>query len=317
MRSRTINTLPVFSLHAIAVLTPLLLLAGATPARASFHLIEISKVMVGLNGNSTIQAVELKMLAGGQTAVTGGSIKVYEAAGTFVATLGTLPGPVASGITGRRILCATHNFAVTFGITPDLVISPGLLIGTGQVSFEVSSCLVNALAYGTVTSPKNGTTSAAALSADGADALVRSIDNGISPFCPLAEDASARFQVVSGTSLAPITFTNNAAVGVTVFPTAAGVEESPVVPTGIRVYPNPFSTGATIEAPVGSEVAIYDVSGRRVRSWSFGSASFGASSLRRIDWDGTDFERHRLPSGIYFVQIGESARNRIRVALLR
>lgn len=316
MRCRP-DTVPQSLVRAVLVLLPLLLMIQPRIAGATFHLNEISKVMVGLNGNNTIQAVEIKMLLGGQNAITGSTIKVYDGGGAFVATLGTFAGPVPSGVSGRKILCATHNFAVAFGITPDLIISPGLLVGTGQVSFELSTCLINAVAYGAVTVPKNGTTSTAALAADGATALVRSIDDGTVAFCPLSENASARFVLTSGTSLSPITFTNNSGATVSVFPSVAEVGESPVVPAALRVYPNPFSGEATIELPGGGSLAVYDVSGRRVRSWSFPNANLGASSLRRIDWNGTDAAGHRLPSGIYFVQFGESAARQIRVVLLR
>jgi len=317
MRCRSAIAPHASFVRAIAALVPLLLMFQPRTAGATFHLNEISKIMVGLNGNNTIQAVEIKMLFGLQNAVTGGSIKAYDASGALIATLGTFTGPVPSGISGRKILCATHNFAVAFGITPDLVITPGIPVGTGQVSFELPTCLVNAVAYGAVTVPKNGTTSAAALVADGVAALVRSVDDGTVATCPLSEDAAARFQLAAGTGLSPITFTNNAGATASVSPSVAGVNESPVVSAALRVYPNPFSAEATIEAPGGGRLAVYDVSGRRVRSWSSPSANLGASPLRRIDWDGTDAAGHRLASGIYFVQLGESVGRQVRVVLLR
>src|SRR6266550_229658 len=180
----------------LSLLAPVALL-HAPLAGATFHLNEITKVMVGLNGNNTIQAVELKMLAGGQNLVSGVSVKVYDAAGTQVDSLGSFTGSVPAGIAGRFILCATENFAATFRITPDLIVKPGLLEGTGQISFEEPGCLINALAYGSVTTPKNGTSSAAALSAAGATILVRTVDDGTIPSCPLSEDAAARFGLVS------------------------------------------------------------------------------------------------------------------------
>jgi len=120
----------------LSLLSTVTLLLGALPASAAFHLNEITKVMVGLNGNTTIQAVELKMLATGENLVTGVSIKVYDAAGAQMDSLGSFSASLPNGIAGRFILCATPNFAATFGITPDLLIKPGLLVGTGQVSFE-------------------------------------------------------------------------------------------------------------------------------------------------------------------------------------
>src|SRR5882672_8876402 len=106
------------------VLLALPILIHPTPADAAFHLNEITKVMVGLNGNPTIQAVELKMLANLENQLAGVSIKVYDAGGAAVDSLGSFTGAVPNGIAGRNILCATRNFAATFGITPDLLIKP-------------------------------------------------------------------------------------------------------------------------------------------------------------------------------------------------
>jgi len=316
MRSRPVVSFGSAFRSGLALL-PLLALLHPASANAAFHLNEITKVMVGLNGNNTIQAVELKMLAGGENLVTGMSIKVYDAGGAQRDSLGSFAGSVPNGIAGRFILCATQNFADAFGITPDLLIKPGLLVGTGQVSFEKPACFVNALAYGSVTTPKNGTTSAPALPTDLATALVRTIDDATVPSCPLSEDAAARFQIVSGTSTTPIVFTNNSAASVSVFPNAAGVDGSPPGAASLRVYPNPFNSGARIVAPGYGYLSIYDVRGRMVRSWGSPSVSPAVVGPMRLDWNGTDATGHRLPSGIYFVQYGLSPENRARVVLLR
>jgi len=301
------------------VLVPLFLIGQlhASPAGAAFHLNEITKVMVGLNGNNTIQAVELKMLASGENFVGGISIKVYDAGGTQVDSLGSFSGSVPTGTAGRAILCATENFASTFGITPDLLIKPGLLVGTGQVSFEKPGCLVDAVAYGSVTTPKVGTTAAAALPTDGASILVRSIDNGTLVSCPQAEDAAAHFQLVSATSGNPVTFRNNFGDLVQVFPSAAGVEGGGVPHVPLSVYPNPFHDGARIVAPSYGLLTIYDIHGRLVQSWGTLGVARDVVGPMRVQWDGTDTKRNRLASGIYFVQFGVNPADRARVVLLR
>ena len=300
-------------------LVPLALFAllHALPACAAFHLNEITKVMVGLNGNNTVQAVELKMLASGENLVSGISIRTYDAAGALTDSLGTFSASVPNGTAGRFILCATHNFAATFGITPDLVIKPGFLDGTGQVSFEKPTCFVNALAYGAVTAPKNGTTSASALTASGASILVRTIDNATIPSCPMSEDAAANFQLVTATNVTPVTFTNNAGASVQVFPTAAGVGDILPAAVSLRVYPNPFNRGARIVAPGYGYLAVYDIRGRVVRSWGSLGVAPAVAGPMRLTWDGTDAEGRRLASGIYFVQYGLSPKNRARVVLVR
>ncbi len=307
----------------VATLSASLLIAcmSPRPVGATFHLNEITKVMVGMNGNNTIQAVELKMLTNGEYLVSGASIVVYDAAGNPVATLGTFSGPVPSGIAGKRILCATPNFATVFGITPDLEIEPGLLDGTGQVSFETPTCLVNAIAYGSVISPKNGTTSAPALTGAGSNVLVRNTngDDGTTIFCPLSENASARFHIETATCASPVSFRNNLEELVSVCPTAAGVgEETTPVPAALRVSPNPFTAKTRIQAPSWEPLTVHDVQGRLVRVLTCLGACPAIAGPFRGEWDGTDQVGRRLPSGIYFLRYAGAPRAEMkRVVLLR
>src|SRR5256885_11079712 len=94
MRSRPVVVSFGFTFRSGLALLPLLALLHPASANAAFHLNEITKVMVGLNGNNTIQAVELKMLAGGENLVTGMSIKVYDAGGAQRDSLGSFAGSV-------------------------------------------------------------------------------------------------------------------------------------------------------------------------------------------------------------------------------
>jgi len=102
-----------------------------------------------------------------------------------------------------------------------------------------------------------------------------------------------------------------------VFPTAAGVDESPPGASALRVYPNPFNRGARIVAPGWGLLAVYDIQGRLVRSWGSPWWSPDIEGPMRLDWDGKDSRGNLLPSGIYFLQYGLSAQNRARVVLLR
>jgi hypothetical protein len=87
-------------------------------------------------------------------------------------------------------------------------------------------------------------------------------------------------------------------------------------PQPLRSWPNPFSVttsmafAAPIEAP--TTLAIHDVAGRLVRS-----VRVPAGSLE-ITWDGRDSDGRSLPSGIYFVRLGEKTRvSAARLVLLR
>lgn len=284
-------------LIAAAVLAPL-------PARAAFHLIEFSRILTGWNGDDAVQAVELRMLTSGQNIVGGGQIKAYDAAGNLLGTLGTFGGNVSNGSADARLLCATAAFQTAFGITADLTITAGLPVGTGQVSFEEAGCFVNGIAYGAVTVPKNGSTSAAAVPSDLAYALVRTVSNGTIPSCPVSEDAAARMALRSGSSSAPIAFRNNAGVSVNVFSTETGVEAIPVR-TRLTVAPNPVRSGARVTAPGHRRLTIHDARGRLVRVLARGSD--GAEGPAHRAWDGRDHRGGTVASGVYFLRYADPA----------
>jgi hypothetical protein len=157
------------------------------------------------------------------------------------------------------------------------------------------------------------------LQAIGARALIRVIHLAGSPSCPLAEDAGNTFHETWGTSAKPIVFKNNRGDSVNVFSTTTGVDGDIRSSLGRpRVYPNPMFSIATIEwpgVPLGY-VAIYNVRGQRVREWGFPGARGVTGGPAQIRWDGTDENRRRLPSGIYFVWFGTTA-SQFPVVLLR
>lgn len=295
----------------VAAVTILLLAAPAPPARASFHLIEINKILTSHNGDATVQAVELRMQAGGQNLVSGLAIRSYDAAGVLLATHGTFGGslPLSGAVADRKILCATSGFATTFGITPDLVITPGLPLATGQVSFETVTCFVNAVAYGAVTLSKNGTTSAPAIPSGLAYVLTRTGNNATIPSCPLAEDAAARFAVRSGSTGAPVPFSNKAGSTVNVSSTITGAAETPSAPNGWRAYPNPFTQRFRVQIPdsliaqgpdPSADIRVYDIRGQLLRRWEYAVHPPGGLV---IDWDGRTNTGRVAPTGWYIFDI--------------
>ncbi len=300
-----------------------LLLAAASlsflprPAGATFHLNEITRVMAAFNGDSTIQAVEMKSLSAGQNLVVNDSINVYDANGAFVASLGKFAADVANSATGAHILCATAAFQTRFGITADLTLSPGIPAGTGQVAFKNVGCLVDAVAYGNVVTPKAGTTSAPALPSGLAYVLVRTVDDATLSACPLAENSAADFALESASTGAPVTFTNNAGTTVSVASTMTAVAEGSEAAPRFRVGPNPAPGRLDIRVPGGGLVRVFDARGTLVRSWQVPGPCC-ASAETSLAWDGADRAGHPVPSGIYFVQYRAPGLRAIRrVALLR
>jgi len=321
MSTRTTSTIAAGKRLPLSILLTLgLCVSWPLPARASFHLIEVNKILPSFNGNANIQALELRMLSSGENLVTGMAVRTYNATGGLVGTLGTFAAdlPAAGALTDRKILCATTQFQTTFGITADLTITPGIISGTGQISWEKPGCFVNSVAYGDVTVPKTGTTTAVPIPTGLAYALVRTASNAISPSCPLAENSGARFVVRSGSAASPIPFSNNANVTVNVFSTMTGVEAETPTARPLRASPNPFARTTEIEvAGPASRVVIHDVRGRVVREWN--ATGSGTGNTRRFAWDGTDARGLAVASGIYFVRVlgGATAVPPLRIVRMR
>lgn len=84
-------------------------LVSARDASAAFHLIRIHAVMAGVNGDNTIQYVELRMCSGGQPLLAGHTIKFYDGSGTLKATF-TFPSNVSNASAGDSVLVATSEY---------------------------------------------------------------------------------------------------------------------------------------------------------------------------------------------------------------
>jgi len=91
--------------------------------------------------------------------------------------------------------------------------------------------------------------------------------------------------------------------------------DSPVTPSAfsLSAYPNPFNstTNISIDGDLESlsEIAIYDITGRRIKS-------FSPASL--ITWDGTDNRGEPVSSGIYFVKAtAQGFEKSLRVTLIK
>jgi carboxypeptidase T len=82
-------------------------------------------------------------------------------------------------------------------------------------------------------------------------------------------------------------------------------------PFSFSVCPNPFNTSTTISIPrlsehqksglAETELNIYDLSGRLVKSFSLFSSH--SSLVGNVSWDGKDNKGCRLPAGVYYVKL--------------
>ena len=283
----------------------------ASPATATFHLNEITKVMASFDGDTTIQAIEFKMLAAGDNLVIGKKIKVYDRTGALLATLATYPNSLgaAGAVVGARYLVATSNWVTRFGLTPDFIMTPGIRTMTGQVTFEeeTGACLVDAVSYGDVSvfvSPTY-TNPAPYMPKGGCVVLQRTIDNPTIPSCPMNTDGP-KFQQRTANANFPISFQNYAGMNVLVQSTATGVDPAPGV-SAFRIAPNPVREALRIESPGGERVAVYDMRGRLVRT-----VLGPHSGPVRTTWNGTDDKGRPLASGVYFIRQERAGTSTVR-----
>jgi hypothetical protein len=295
----------------LAALLPTALLLGASTALAdsekaeTFHIMEIVQVLAGYNGNTAIQAVEMKELAAGQDLVATGAMNVYDKDGVLATTLGTFAANVANGTNGAHILCATSAFAAAFSITPDLVLTAGIPLPSGQIVFEKAGCKVNSVPYGGINTIVANTSVAPTIPTLGATVLFRTGDAPTTLTCPLSDNAAARFVIRSGTSASSfLVFQTNAGDTAHVWSTVTGAEPTPPAAVRLQASPNPFRVETRIDAPDWGPLVIHDVQGRLVRvlTCAPGGACPQVAGAFRGRWDGKDERGRAMPSGVYFLR---------------
>ena len=89
----------------------------------------------------------------------------------------------------------------------------------------------------------------------------------------------------------------------------------PAARSALRVHPNPFRGGITLQsdhqAPIASRLTVYDTRGRLVREIT-------ASGVRSWAWDGRDAHGVEVPAGVYIAQLRTpSAIHRRRIVRLQ
>jgi hypothetical protein len=156
---------------------PLLVLVGISlsvvsspTAKASFHLMQIYQVIGGVNGDTSAQAIELRMRSPGQNNFLSNNPKLVavDATGANPVTLITLGSNVAFGNLGSTVLITTSNFKnytsnpatflTDFTLTNSIPVS---YLNGGRLLYEDSfNNILWSLAFGgsNYTGPTNGET---------------------------------------------------------------------------------------------------------------------------------------------------------------
>jgi Secretion system C-terminal sorting domain/Right handed beta helix region len=100
----------------------------------------------------------------------------------------------------------------------------------------------------------------------------------------------------------------------------AGIDvKTPLAPSLLEIYPNPFNPSTTIRfelpEPQHTKVAVYDVSGRLIKTLL---DEFKSSGENEIKWNGRDATGRSVSSGSYFVRLqGDSIATVRKITLLR
>src|ERR1043165_3010723 len=107
----------------------------------SFHLMQVEQIIGGVNGDTTKQAVQLRMRSSFQELVSQGRVVVYDATGANRIVIKDMTTDVSNGEFGDRVLLASESFvsATTPACVPDFVMTtpiPSSYLAAGRLTWE-------------------------------------------------------------------------------------------------------------------------------------------------------------------------------------
>ena len=210
--------------------------------QASFHLMQIEQVIGGVNGDTSAQAVQLRMRATGENFVTGAQLIAYDAAGNNPIVLVTFPAGVGNGASGSRILITTPTFQnhEATPIASDFTMAqiPQGYLAAGRITYSKPTFMAGGVLWSISWGGTNYTGPNTGLTTNDADG------NFAPPFAgPLPSDSTAALQFTGDASAMS---TNNAADYAT--------------PSGPATFTN--NTGAASQLIVGSPGTLANISTR-------------------------------------------------------
>jgi hypothetical protein len=192
----------------------------AQPAFASFHLMQIEQVIGGVNGDTTRQAIQLRMRAGGQNLVGSATVIAWDAAGANPVVLVNIPSSVTNSTAGSRVLLATAGFGV---VTPDFVMNPipASYLAGGKITFETDGTAGAQIWWGLAWGTYSGTNTGVAGSSPSGNDLDGNFNPPAAGALPSTSQVALRFpgsaaalSTNNAADYAPTTgsyvFTNNA-----------------------------------------------------------------------------------------------------------
>jgi len=224
----------------------------AFPAYATFHLMQIEQVIGGVNGDTSAQAIQLRMRFTGQDLITGTTIVAVDAAGNNPITILTIPSNVGIDAGGSRILITTASFAnyEATPITSDFIMTnpiPASYLAAGRLSYQKPTYQAGAALWSvswggaSYTGPNTGTIDN---DADG---------NFAPPFAGVLPSTSTVALLFNGVASAPST--NNAADYSVTAGTATFTNNAGASTTLITITPSPTPTPTPSATPSATPTA--------------------------------------------------------------
>jgi hypothetical protein len=313
----------------IALLASTAALLVPRPALATFHVMQVEQLIAGVDGNNTVQAIQLRMRTTFQNQMQNARLNVRDATGANPILLIDFTTPVPVQGTGVHVLAATASFSAhtSPAVTPDFVLAnpiPASYLAAGSLTFEDDfGTIYWRLSWG-----------GAGYTGTGIGSITNDADGNFSPPTALTPPtATNRALIFTGAATSPSTnnatdyaltagaavVTNNAGQSGTV-QTVVGVGDPPVAThpeLGLPI-PNPargaFSFAVTLTRPGHATVRAYDPRGRLVRTVVDRDLPAGNQSFT---WDVTT-QDPTLADGIYLLVLeAEGSRQVRRVAYLR
>ncbi len=122
----------------------MLAIAGlmCSSAHAVFDLMQIEQVIGGVDGDTTKQAIQLRMRSSFQNFVSAARMRVFDAQGRNPVTVIDFASDMAFSACGRRVLITSANFGLDPSITSDFTMAsliPASYLTAGSLTFENNS----------------------------------------------------------------------------------------------------------------------------------------------------------------------------------
>ena len=300
------------------------------PAGATFHEMQIEQVIGGVDGSTSVQAIQLRMRASFQDLVSNARLVVRDATGANPVVLIAFPTDVSGTAAGSRILAATAAFSTNTApaLSPDFILTnpiPSSYLAAGSLTYESTvGAILWRISWG-----------GAGYTGAGTGALTNDADGNFAPSfagpLPSASGKALLFKFRASAlstnnandyalTTGSATFTNNAG-------SSGTIQSLVAVPNGLAndafalglPTPNPVlhSMAYSVVLPRDArvQVRVLDLSGRVVHSLVDETLQAGQHGFT---WAPGNHDGSALASGVYFLEMdAEGARRMQRFVLIQ